>query len=86
MSVAKGSDELWVGMKYQSNVEIAGSPRNASRCSRCFDGRGGRALMGRGGREPYQLPSNCEYRGRAQRVRRWVRTFIVERETTQIIS
>ena len=34
MSVTKGSDELWVGMKYQSNVEIAGSPRNVSRYSR----------------------------------------------------
>jgi hypothetical protein len=86
VSVAKGSDELWVGKKFQSNVEIAGSPRNASRCSRCFDGPGGRALMRRGGREPYQLSSNYEYRCHAQRVRRRVRTFVVERETTQIIS
>jgi hypothetical protein len=86
VSVAKGSDELWVGMKYQSNVEIAGSPRNASRCSRCLVGAGGRALMKRGGREPYQLSSNCEYRCPAQRVRQWVRTFIVKRETTQINS
>ena len=86
MSVAKGSDELWVGMKYQSNVEIAGSPRNASRCSRGFDGWGGRALMRRGGREPYQLSSNCEYPSRAPRVRRRVRIFVVKRETTQITS
>jgi hypothetical protein len=33
VSVAKGSDDLWVGVKCQSNVEIAGSPRNALRCS-----------------------------------------------------
>jgi hypothetical protein len=86
VSVAKGSDELWVGKKFQSNVEIAGSPRNASRCSRGFDGCGGRALIRRGGREPYQLLSNCEYHSRAPRVRQWVRTFIVKRETTQINS
>ena len=33
MSVENGSDELWVGVKCQSNAEIAGSPRNAFRCS-----------------------------------------------------
>jgi hypothetical protein len=33
VSVEDGSDELWVGVKCQSNLEIAGSPRNAFRCS-----------------------------------------------------
>ena len=33
MSVENGSEELWVGVKCQSNLEIAGSPRNAFRCS-----------------------------------------------------
>ena len=33
MSVEKGSDDLWVGVKGQSNQVIAGSPRNASRGS-----------------------------------------------------
>ena len=33
MSVAKGSDDLWVGVKCLSNVEIAGSPRNVLRYS-----------------------------------------------------
>ncbi len=33
MSVEDGSDELWVAVKCQSNLEIAGSPRNAFRCS-----------------------------------------------------
>ena len=33
MFVAKSSDELWVGVKGQSNLVIAGSPRNAFRCS-----------------------------------------------------
>ena len=33
MSVEDGSDELWVGVKCQSNLEIAGSPRNVLRYS-----------------------------------------------------
>ena len=32
-SVENGGDELWVGVKGQSNFVIAGSPRNAFRCS-----------------------------------------------------
>jgi hypothetical protein len=35
--VEDSSEELWVGVKCQSNAEIAGSPRNAFRCSvGCF--------------------------------------------------
>ena len=33
MSVEKGSDELWVGVKGQSNPEIARTPRNVFRYS-----------------------------------------------------
>ena len=32
-SVEKGGDEVWVGEKFQSNPEIAGSPRNSFRAS-----------------------------------------------------
>ncbi len=32
-SVEKGGDELWIGEKFQSNSEIAGSPRNSFRAS-----------------------------------------------------
>ena len=83
MSVTKGSDELWVGVKYQSNLEIAGSPRNVFRYSRANSDTGGRALLECGGREPYQALANYEYRCHRARVRRWVRTFIVKRATTQ---
>ena len=31
--VEKSADEVWLGVKCQSNTEIAGSLRNASRCS-----------------------------------------------------
>ena len=33
MSVEKGSDELWIAEKVQTNSEIAGSPRNSFRAS-----------------------------------------------------
>ena len=33
MSVEKGWDDLWVAEKFQSNPEIAGSPRNSFRAS-----------------------------------------------------
>ena len=33
VSVEKGLDELWIGVKFQSNTEIAGSPRNSVRAS-----------------------------------------------------
>ena len=33
MSVEKLWDELWIGEKFQSNAEIAGSPRNSFRAS-----------------------------------------------------
>ena len=33
MNVEKFWDELWIGVKCQSNAEIAGSPRNSFRAS-----------------------------------------------------
>ncbi len=33
MWIANRSDDVWVGVKCQSKAEIAGSPRNALRCS-----------------------------------------------------
>ena len=33
MNVEKFGDELWLGVKCQSNPELAGSPRNAFRRS-----------------------------------------------------
>ena len=43
MYVEKCSDDLWVGVKGQSNLEIARTPRNALRCSVGFFCIGGRA-------------------------------------------
>ena len=33
LSVEKGGDEVWIAEKFQSNPEIAGSPRNSFRAS-----------------------------------------------------
>jgi hypothetical protein len=61
--VTNRSDELRVGVKCQSNVEIARSPRNALRCSRGLAAPGGRALLLCGGFTAYQATANCECLG-----------------------
>ena len=61
-SVEKGGDELWIGEKFQSNPEIAGSPRNSFRASLDKKIAGGRALNGLGGHKAYRTLSNVEYR------------------------
>ena len=53
-------DDLWIAEKFQSNSEIAGSPRNSFRASVDKEITGGRALNGLGGdelTEPYQTPN-----------------------------
>ena len=49
MYVAKCSDELWIGVKCQTNLEIAGSRRNSFRASVGILSMGGRALDEVGG-------------------------------------
>ena len=44
MYVEKCWDEVWVAVKFQSNLEIAGSPRNRFRPSLEIKLAGGRAL------------------------------------------
>ena len=43
-SVEKGGDEVWIAEKFQSNSEIAGSPRNSFRASLELESNGGKAL------------------------------------------
>ena len=62
MSVEKGWDDLWIGVKGQSNSEIAGSPRNSFRASLEVKSCGGRALNGLGGFTAYRSLSNSECR------------------------
>ena len=50
-------DEVWLAVKFQTNLEIAGSPRNSFRASVDVKITGGKALNGLGGdklTEPYQ--------------------------------
>src|SRR5258708_23577176 len=79
-SVAKLGDDLWIGVKCQPNVEIAGSPRNALRCS-----HGGRVLegerwMGSGPSAGYQPQPNFECHDSATRRRRRGLSLHVRRE------
>ena len=50
-------DEVWLAVKFQTNLEIAGSPRNSFRTSVDNEFNGGKALNGLGAdkvTEPYQ--------------------------------
>ena len=55
-------DDLWIGVKGQSNSVIAGSPRNILRYSLRKLSNGGRALTRLGVPPDYQTLSNSEYR------------------------
>ncbi len=59
-AVEKAWDELWIAEKFQSNSEIAGSPRNSFRASLGYRVCGGRALNGLGGISAYRSISNSE--------------------------
>ena len=59
--VEKDSDDLWIAEKFQSNSEIAGSPRNSFRASLEVKAREGRALNELGVKPDYRTLSNCEY-------------------------
>ena len=48
-------DDLWIAEKFQSNPEIAGSPRNSFRASVAQEIPEGRALNGLGGDELTEL-------------------------------
>ena len=61
MSVEKALDELWIGVKGQSNLEISCSLRNNFRVSLSKQLCWGRALDPHGGRPAYQREPNSEY-------------------------
>ena len=85
MSVEDGWDELWVAVKCQSNLEIAGSPRNVLRYSLTGSVAEVEHWMGAG---PYQV-TKLNQTPNAQTptvgVRRWGISFSVERETAQTL-
>ena len=84
--VEKCSDDLWVGVKGQSNREIARTPRNAFRCSVELSVMEVELLIGLGGFTAYQPLTNSECHDITSAVRLWVLRSIAKRETTQTIS
>ena len=83
MGVEKPSDELRVGVKGQSNPEIARTPRNVFRCSL---GRSPAEVERQTGCEGFtacQVPTNSECRGTRPGVRARVLRSASERGTTQ---
>ena len=67
MGVEKPSNELGVGVKGQSNPEIARTPRNAFRCSLWRWAREVERLIGREGAKACQVRTNSE----CARVKPW---------------
>ena len=62
MEVENSCDDLWVGVKGQSNLVIAGSPRKIFRYRLGEFSPGGRALERLGVLPDYQTVPNSEYR------------------------
>ena len=62
VSVKKLWDDLWIAEKFQSNSDIAGSPRNSFRASLKGKIYGGRALNVLGAFTGYRKLSNSECR------------------------
>ena len=82
----KCSDDLWVGVKGQSNQEIARTPRNAFRCSVVKSVMEVELPIGLGGFTAYQPLTNSECHDIAAAVRLWVLRSVAKRETTQTIN
>ena len=77
---------MWIAEKFQSNPEIAGSPRNSFRASLALDITGGKALNRLGAE---RLPTLIKLRipdKLSMGVTLCEISFIVERETAQIYS
>ena len=86
MYVAKCWDELWIGVKCQTNSEIAGSRRNSFRASVIPFSTGGRALNEVGGKTPTELNQTPNAGTLRMAVGLREMSFVVERERAQTVS
>ncbi len=80
------ADDLWLAVKFQSNLEIAGSPRNSFRASVGNEFLGGKALSELGAARllnsnKLRMPKKC-----LPAVRLRVIKSVVKRETAQTHS
>ena len=86
MYVTKCSDELWIEVKCQTNLEIAGSRRNSFRASVIPFSTGGRALNEVGGKTPTELNQTPNAGTLRMAVGLREMSFVVERERAQTVS
>ena len=86
MYVTKCSDELWIGVKCQTNLEIAGSRRNNFRISVIPFNTGGKALIEVGAYPATELIQTLNTGIPRGAVGLREMSFVVERETAQIVS
>ena len=86
MYVTKCSDELWIGVKCQTNLEIAGSRRNNFRISVHPFNPGGKALIEVGGYQLTELTQTLNAGILRVAVGLREMSFVVERERTQTVS
>ena len=85
-SVEKLPDEVRVGVKGQSNSEIARTPRNAFRCSLVRSRPEVERLIRREGFTAYQVLTNSEcWYCQSTGVRAWVLRSAPERRTIQTV-
>ena len=77
---------MWIAEKFQSNLEIAGSPRNSFRASVGNEFSGGKALNRLGGESLLNLIKLRMPDNRFAAVRLCEISFIVKRETAQTHS
>ena len=86
MYVTKCSDELWIGVKCQTNLEIAGSRRNNFRISVPPFNLGGKALIEVGAYPATELIQTLNAGIPRMAVGLREMSFVVERERTQTVS
>ena len=85
VSVEKDFDDLWVGVKGQSNREIARTPRNVLRYSVVVRSLEVELPIGLGGVRAYRILMNSECQRLYTAVRPGVLRSPAERERTQTI-
>ena len=86
ISVKKLPDEVWIEEKFQSNSEIAGSPRNSFRASLGHESCGGRALNEVGANKVTELYQTTNTVCGRTGVRLRELSSVVKRERAQIVN
>ena len=86
IDVKKSRDEVWLEEKFQSNSEIAGSPRNSFRTSLVLLAHGGRALNEVGANKVTELYQTTNTMCGRTGVRLRELSSVVKRERAQIVN